>query len=146
MVVASVVEVEPADTVEADVAGTGTGTTVVPDELYDIDSVTGLATLLLGTTTVAVVEATPVMLAEDDGTMTLTVVEVVPEYGVGVTSVLEAVAGPTGTGMMEPEDKADCEPTELEESVGEEVERDEVESEVEREDVDVEKVVGMVDE
>ena len=81
---------------------------------------TGLASLLLGTTTtVAVVEVTPVMPAEEAGTLTLATE--VPEYGVGVAAALEPVAEPTGTGTVEPEEEADCEPTELEESVGEEV-------------------------
>ena len=102
---------------------------------------TGLASLLLGTTTVAVVEVTPVMLTEEADTVTLAVA--VPEYGVGVTSAPEEVAGPTGTGMTEPEDEADSEPTELEESVGEEVERAEgerVEVEMERGEVEREEV------
>lgn len=86
-----------------------------------MDSATGLTSLLLGTTTVAVVEVTSLaalVAIADDGTVVVRVVEATPAeeagYVVGDDSVL-AVAGPTGTGtrpVLVP-DEVDCEPSEL---------------------------------
>lgn len=80
--------------------------TEAADEPEVVDSVTGLATLLLGTTAVAVVAVTALDV--------VSMVEVTLEYAAGEVSELLAVAGPTGTGPTDelgPEEEPDCEPT-----------------------------------
>lgn len=104
---------------EALVYGTGTGMTVVPEVLEDIE--TGATSLLLETTAVAVVVATALEVVDSTGeagtpvvAMVVAVVEAtageVAEYEAGEVSD-EAVAGPTGTGMIEllPAAEAVCE-------------------------------------
>lgn len=78
---------------EAELLGvTGTGTTVVPDELKDVEAVTGLTSLPE---------------AEAVGMVVVSVVEVM--------AGTEEVSGPTGVGakLLGPVEEADCESTEL---------------------------------
>ena len=99
-----------ADEPEAEVTGTGTGMRVVPDELYEVDSVAGAVSLLLGTTAVAVVVVTLLLEAggaAEDGTTVVSVVEVTDSAG----ALLVAGTGTGWSGLLAPVEEADCEPT-----------------------------------